>query len=476
MSKLNARWINYDSQNLTSSGNNLAVLFSDGIAANSNTNWSSEKVKNYVDSLANGLLTKTASRAATTTALAACTYANGTAGVGATLTADANGALAAQDGITLAVSDILLVKNQVAPEENGIYSVVTVGDAGSQFILTRNTDFNDTNKIHGGSFTFIQEGTTQADSGWVMSADGTITVGTTGITWSQFSGAGAITAGTGLTKSGNELRIGDGTTGDVNGINRTADDISVATGLGLEVDTNVVRIATTAAGNGLTGGGAAALAVQPSDLITAGTAEIDGDQLDIDFTPTNYTPATDPAEVTDVDHLSAHLFGIDTAIAGISSENFKQEMHLITAGESTVGFFSLSETPINAQSVRVTIVSGGMKINKQVVGVTGVTADFDVINDIEIHFNNNGSATVLSENITTGDIAILEYQYTFAVVDSQFALDGSGDLMPPSDIGLVIDGSNLFDVDGNDDLIPSEDADNDEYFDLDGNDDVQPSA
>ena len=411
MSKLNAKWINYDSQNLTDSGNNLAVLFSDGSAANSNTNWSSEKVKSYADSLANGLSTKVASRAATTAALAACTYANGTAGVGATLTADANGALAAQDGITLIVGDNLLVKDQVAPAENGLYNVTTIGDAGTAFVLTRSEDFNDTDKITGGSFTFVQEGTVQEDSGWVMSADGAITVGTTGITWNQFSGAGSMTAGTGLTKSGNELRIGDGTTGDVNGINRTADDISVATGLGLEVDTNVVRIATTAAGNGLTGGGAAALAVQPSDLITAGTAEIDGDQLDIDFTPTNYTPATDPAEVTDVDHLSAHLFGIDTAIAGISSENIKQEMHLITAGETTVGFFSLSESPVNAQSVRISVVNGLPQNNKQTLGTSGETGDFDVLNTTELHFNNTGAATALSEDLDTGDVVIVEYQY-----------------------------------------------------------------
>lgn len=60
-------------------------------------------------------------RAATTAALPAVTYANGTGGVGATLTADANGALPAQDGVTLVVNDRLLVKDQAAQLQNGIY-------------------------------------------------------------------------------------------------------------------------------------------------------------------------------------------------------------------------------------------------------------------------------------------------------------------------------------------------------------------
>lgn len=79
--------------------------------------------------------------AATTANLAgAPTYINGVSGVGATLTRTGNGALPAQDGVTLINGDRLLVKNQVAQLENGIYEVTDIGSAGTPYILTRTTD------------------------------------------------------------------------------------------------------------------------------------------------------------------------------------------------------------------------------------------------------------------------------------------------------------------------------------------------
>lgn len=80
--------------------------------------------------------------AATTGTLPANTYANGTAGVGATLTGNANGALAAQDGVTLTANQSLWVKNEAAPANNGIYTLTTVGDGSHPFVLTRRADAN----------------------------------------------------------------------------------------------------------------------------------------------------------------------------------------------------------------------------------------------------------------------------------------------------------------------------------------------
>jgi hypothetical protein len=150
--------------------------------------------------------------------------------------------------------------------------------------------------------------------------------------------------------------------------------------------------------------------VKTSDLISGGAAEVDGDKVDIDYSPTNYTPDTTPAEVDSAEELSAHLAGIDNALAGISTENIVQEMHTVTAAEVTAGYFSLANTPVNAQSVRMTVVGGPMQNNNQVVGATGVTPDFDVQNDTEIHINNNGSATGLSGDVEADDVLILEYQ------------------------------------------------------------------
>lgn len=149
--------------------------------------------KLYVDSLSAGLDPKASVRAATTAALPAVTYNNGTGGVGATLTADANGALAAQDGVTLVVSDRLLVKNQASALQNGIYTVTQVGDGSNPFILTRATDQDGSpaSEVSGGNHTFVEQGTSLQGTGWVVVWNGNVTVGTDAINWTQFSDTGS---------------------------------------------------------------------------------------------------------------------------------------------------------------------------------------------------------------------------------------------------------------------------------------------
>ncbi len=116
------------------------------------------------------------------------------------------------DGVVLAVDDRVLVKNQTSAAENGIYLVksgawVRADDAGN-------------GELTAGSFTFVEEGTLNGDTGWVISTDGAITVGTSAITWTQFSGTGQITAGDGLAKNNGTLSVNvDGTTLDISGDN-----------------------------------------------------------------------------------------------------------------------------------------------------------------------------------------------------------------------------------------------------------------
>jgi hypothetical protein len=158
--------------------------------------------KAYVDSVANGLDVKKSVRAATTTALAAVTYNNGAG----TLTANANGALTI-DGVTVSVADRVLIKNQASAVQNGIYTVTATGSAGAAFVLTRGPDADTAGELTGGAFFFVEEGTDNADNGYVTSFNGTPTLGTTDITFSQFSGAGQISAGNALTKTGNTLDV-----------------------------------------------------------------------------------------------------------------------------------------------------------------------------------------------------------------------------------------------------------------------------
>lgn len=163
--------------------------------------------KQYVDAMRQGLVIKEPARVATVANFAS-TYNNGTAGVGATLTASANGALTI-DGVALAAGDRVLVRAQTDAKQNGIYVVTNAGAADAVAVLTRAEDFDNSvsGEIVGGAFCFVQEGTTLADCGFVVSADGSIVVGTTNITFVQFSAAGMIAAGVGLVKTGNTIAV-----------------------------------------------------------------------------------------------------------------------------------------------------------------------------------------------------------------------------------------------------------------------------
>jgi len=110
------------------------------------------------------------------------------------------------DGVTLVAGDRVLVKNQVTASENGIYVAVAAA-AGA---ASRSSDANgtaDTGELKAGTFTFVEEGTVNSDKGFVVSTNGTITVGSTSITWTQFSGAGSFTAGDGLSQDGNTINV-----------------------------------------------------------------------------------------------------------------------------------------------------------------------------------------------------------------------------------------------------------------------------
>ena len=162
--------------------------------------------KAYVDAVKTGLNVKDSVKLGTTAALAASTYANGSSGVGATLTANANGALSI-DSVAVSTSDRVLIKDQADAAQNGIYTVTNTGGAGAAFVLTRATDADTGAEMPGGTFIFVTQGTNNADNGFTFTHNGTPTMGTTDLTVAQFSGAGNIDAGDGLTKSGNTLAV-----------------------------------------------------------------------------------------------------------------------------------------------------------------------------------------------------------------------------------------------------------------------------
>ncbi len=133
-----------------------------------------------------GMKRKNPARAATTAALPSSTYANGTAGVGATLTATANGAFPAQDGVTLLVGEALLVKNESTQAHNGIYTLTNAGSAGTAWVLTRQTDSDTWDEIVAAVLT-VTEGSTQADLDYLCTSNAGGTMGTTAITWQAYN-------------------------------------------------------------------------------------------------------------------------------------------------------------------------------------------------------------------------------------------------------------------------------------------------
>tara|TARA_A100001388_G_scaffold235246_1_gene188777 strand:+ start:45 stop:2093 length:2049 start_codon:yes stop_codon:yes gene_type:complete len=157
--------------------------------------------KAYVDSVANGLDVKASVKVASTANVAG-TYDN-SAG---TITAGSNGAISI-DGVTPSASDRVLLKDQTDATENGLYLVTTVGDGSTAYVLTRTPDADAAAEITGGAFVFVEQGTANADNGYVFTHNGTPTLGTTDITVEQFSGAGQISAGAALTKTGNQLDV-----------------------------------------------------------------------------------------------------------------------------------------------------------------------------------------------------------------------------------------------------------------------------
>ena len=185
--------------------------------------------KGYVDAARQGLDVKQSVRAATTGPI--------------TLSSGLEAGDTIDTTVTLAEGDRVLVKNQSTASENGIYVVQASGAP------VRASDANgtaDTGTVSGGTFTFVEEGTLNADSGFVVSSNGPITVGTDPMNWVQFSGAGAVIAGDGLTKDGTTINA----VGTSNRIDVSANAIDISTNYVGQSSITTLGTITTGTWNG----------------------------------------------------------------------------------------------------------------------------------------------------------------------------------------------------------------------------------
>jgi hypothetical protein len=197
--------------------------------------------KAYVDNSLQGLQWKAPVRVASTANLAVAS-------------AVVNGATI--DGVSVVTGDRVLLKNQTAPEENGIYIVAASGAA------SRASDLDTAAKAKSATV-FVAEGTANGDKAFTQTGE-IVTLGTTAQNWVQFGGAGSTyTAGSGLSESpANTFNVNTGT----------------ASATGLEISGGAVRIATDAAGGGLSGGGGSALSVN-TGTASSTLLEVSGDAV-----------------------------------------------------------------------------------------------------------------------------------------------------------------------------------------------------
>ena len=271
--------------------------------------------KQYVDSVASGLNVKDSVRVATTAPLGVYTYNNGTSGVGATLTFST--AVTTVDGVTLADGDKILVKNEPAAGAFDAYNGIYVRTSST--VWTRDIEADTSVELTGGSFVFVEEGTIGSENGYVFTHNGLPTIGTTQLPVSQFSGAGQITAGAALSKTGNQL--------DVN-----VDNSSI------EVTTDALNVKALGITNAMLAGSiATSKLAQPFFFISDETSTVA--QINL-----NQTLRINAGE------------GIDTTISG-NTINIIGE--LATASNAGVAFFPTANFLVTSGSVAISTIDGG---------------------------------------------------------------------------------------------------------------------
>lgn len=257
--------------------------------------------KNYVDSVAQGLNIHDAALLATTANLvgtyaAGSTGADGGTGVGATLTITASGVLSI-DGVATALNDRILVKNQTTQTQNGIYYVSTAGATGVSAVLTRATDADNhiAGQVVAGDFVFVDQGSTQGNTGWAQTETGTSTnppkgikIGTDNIAFTQFSGAGTYTASNGVLLTSNNFTFNPSTTGGLqtdatyasiklatsSGLGTTSNGLAVGAGTGITVSAGTVALTNTAVtvnGTSIALGASGTVTANTTNALTLGT-------------------------------------------------------------------------------------------------------------------------------------------------------------------------------------------------------------
>ena len=281
--------------------------------------------KAYVDSAAQGIDWKASVRVATTaTGTLASAFANGST----------------VDGVTLATGDRILIKNQSTGSQNGIYVVQATGAP------TRSTDADTDAEVTASFAVFVEEGTANADSGWVLTNDGAVTVGTTALAFTQFTGLGQITAGDGLTKTGNTLNV----VGTADRITANGDSIDIASTYAGQSSIVTVGTITTGVWNGTD--------IAVADGGTGASTAADA-RTNLGAT-TKYTVANPELTVTSgqVTWTVTHNLGIRTVVIQVyDTVSYDQvEVDVVRTGTNTATLSWVASATVDAGKYQVVVV------------------------------------------------------------------------------------------------------------------------
>ena len=287
--------------------------------------------KAYVDSVTSGLSVKTPVKVATTGNLTA-TYNNGAG----TLTGTTTFPLSV-DGVTVSVNDRILVKDQSTAAQNGFYKVTATGSGSAAFVLTRTPDADAASELVAGAFAFVEEGTANADNGYVLSTDGAVTLGTTAINFEQFSGAGQISAGDGLAKTGNSLSL-------------NVDDSS------LEINADTARVKALGVTNAMLAGSIAnakltnsSVTINSNSLALGASLTLDTDDIGEGSTNQYYTNARSRAALSVTGSTGLTYNDSTGVLAGLDA----------TTSVKGVASFASANFTVTSGAVAITGVDGG---------------------------------------------------------------------------------------------------------------------
>lgn len=360
-------WSNATQLQISAAGSSGQFLKSNGAAA---PTWTTLEMTDIP-----GAVYKKSVKAATTADLGTVTYANGTAGVGATLTGPTGASAVvfpAQDGVTIALNDRILVKNQTTAAQNGIYTLTTVGVAGTTaWVLTRATDA-DTNVEIGSAVVAVDQGTANGGEFWTTNFKSTDTVGTTAMAWNEviynnFSSptfSGTLTTGSTITAGNTPISIYPG---------NTTTNITIGSGLttgtftaGATGSTGAVSLFPATGGQAITLGGAttgtitigstSATAVQlPTGKTKIGTSFLAQGSA---FTYTLPTVAANATLAVSTGNLSQFAATTSAQLAGVISDETGSGALVfgtspafttsITTGSTSFDLINTTATTVNA--------------------------------------------------------------------------------------------------------------------------------